>query len=485
MTAITRRPSGKSVITWWCCVSLSALIFRMAILPFASRYGYQYDHDGFVRWGIQATDVGLLTLYDRPPPRWDMQVMKEGQRRITQQKEEHLCNYPPLAIYLLYCSGVVFKAVGSDRLINTCTSRAVFESWSILADVVLALGCAAIVARLKPGGAARWTYLLVLAAPPFWLDSVIWGQMDSVALAPAMWMLWAVIAGRWWLAGLFFGLMAGFKTQALLLVPLWIWILLVCRPWWKPVLSLGMAMAVLQAVALPFTLHSGWAWWRSAYLENLTVACPQTTLMAFNLWYVNLLSTDCGDVMVRWWGLTKDTWGRVFLAIGLAGGYVWLLRRWRRDHRGLVLFAALSLLFLVMLPTRVHERYLILMLPFLALATAIWPRFWPGLGLLLLVATAQMTWPMWLSAVPSQWPMIERQITQSFERRIPPAERSKHLPWLTADLASAKRHYQSRRSRTVGLEWTLTGYALAGALWTAAVAAAVKPREAREEPSTE
>ncbi len=479
---------------FWIAATLAGLALRVALLPLAPRYGYMPDHDDFVRWGIQAADHGLLTLYDHPPPRWDVRVYEDGKWSITQRAFDRLCNYPPLAAVLLGISGAVFKLVSSDRLINTITSRAVFESWSILADFALAAGCAAIVRlcsagppwpasvatggrRYEPGRGVRWTYLLALLLPPLWWDSVLWGQMDSVVLAPAVWMLWAMLAHRWLLAAVLYGVAAGLKPQAVLLAPVWAASLLLVRPVWKPLLSLILAAAGLFVIALPFTLHSGAAWWRAGYVENLVDAySDKTTLFAFNIWYLDLLLADAADPAARWLGLTRDAWGKVLLMVGLAAAFLWAWR-FRREPRLLIVFAALTLLAFVMLPTRVHERYLLLVLPFLLTAAMLWPRFWPGLLILAAVATAQITWPLWLTMPPGGWTSFEQQARREYNRALtalPPEQRSA-VKSFNETIRPLHEEYWQARSHSADYEWAFTLLALLGSAATVIAAARLHP----------
>ena len=81
-----------------------------------------------------------LSLYDHPPARQACRVWDDGKWKLVHRTLDRLCTYPPLSAYLLWGSGKVFVAVSDDRIINTTTSRAVFASWVIVGDFVLALG---------------------------------------------------------------------------------------------------------------------------------------------------------------------------------------------------------------------------------------------------------------------------------------------------------------------------------------------------------
>jgi hypothetical protein len=167
------------------------------------------------------------------------------------------------------------------------------------------------------------------------------------------------------------------------------------------------------------------------------------------------------------------------LVLALAVGLACMIRRWGRDPRALVLWTLWVLLACVMLPTRVDERYLLLALPLLVVAAMLWRSLWPGLALLLVVATAQVTWPLWMQADPGGWEQFERQAAE------------KHAAWLTTldqeqkaralslaeTLAPARQQYLALRARTTPYEWALVVLALAGAAYTATGMLLAKPRE--------
>jgi hypothetical protein len=461
-------------ISFYVVTALAALVFRFALLPFSTKFGEPGDHDDFVRWGMQATDEGLLTLYDKPPARHPWQMWYEGQWLRGQREFDRVCNYPPLSAYLLYASGLVFRLVSQDRLINTVVSHACFSCWSILADLVLAAGCAAIVSHLRGARAARWTWLVALFFPPFWWDSVVWAQMDTVLLAPVVWMLYFMLRQRWACAGFLWGVAFGLKPQAILFIPLWGYALFAERPRGRVILGGLVAAGTIGAIALPFMLHSGLAWLRLSYLQNVGGEyADQITLKAFNIWYVDLLRTDSLDAFARWGPLTKSGWGKVFLLAGMLAGFVAGLWRWRGDRRALLFWAALSLLLFMMLPTEVHERYLLLVLPFVGVATAVSRRFWPGFMLLSVVTMAQLTWPSWMKEEPGSWPDIQALLVERYQR-----ERGVSGAWsrpsLEEWLADARAEYRTRRQQTVPYEWALTVLSLTGAVCAAAACFTVK-----------
>jgi len=312
-------------------------------------------------------------------------------------------------------------------------------------------------------------------------------------------MVWALLQRRWALAGALYGLMAALKPQAVLFIPIWglpvvttrafwkplavlftpIWSFpaVVARALWRPLAALLLAAAVTLAIASPFMLHSGWSWWHESYVKNLLEAYPKTTLNAFNLWYLDLLICGSDDAMVPWLGIAKDAWGKVFLVLGLGLGFLWTVRRWRTEPAGLLLWCPLALLACVMLPTRVHERYIVLVIPFLIVAAMLWRRFWPAVLMLLVVATAQLTWPSWLQAEAGQLAALERlaELYEQGRAAVPPGQRAE-FPDLKERFEAGRHQILQARAKTVGYEWLVTILALVGTAATAAAAVSLKPR---------
>jgi len=478
MNTPTIQTKSRKPIWFWIDVSIVALALRLLLVPVAPYFGYPGDHDDFVRWGLKAVDDGITTLYDTAPPRMEFRIREEGQWTTTQRQFDRLCNYPPGSAYRLAISGWVFNFVGPKRLANTAASHYCFSVWAILADFITAAGCAAIVSRFVSGPGVRWTYALMLFLPPLWWDSVIWAQTDSMLLAPAVWMIWAMLARRWMLAGLLLGVAASMKPQAILFLPVWALAIATIRPRWKPLAGIGIAVASLLLIALPFNLQSGWAWWRASYWENLTSTyASMTTLKAFNVWYADLLLTLSDDAKAPLLGVTRDLWGKLLLAVALVATFVWAIVRWRGRERGVLLFAMLSLLACMMLPTQVHERYLVLVLPFLGVCAVIWPRLWGAFVPLTIVALAQVAWPIWMTTEPAAMKdLIE--FTQAAHEKLKgvPTERlPEDLRSTDRMIAAFREEYRKMRGPLAPIEWTLTLVALASTAYAFGAAVTIRP----------
>lgn len=461
----TQRADWRSR-AFWILVTLVALLLRVELIPLAPKYGYVSDHDEFVRWGIVATDRGLTQVYRERPPLAAAQVWNRAEQKwdFKQQELRSLCNYPPLSACLLVISGHAFAILSPDRIINTTTSRAIFSIWAIIADFVMAAGVAAIVARVRPGRSARWAYALMLAAPPFWIDSVFWSQMDAVLLAPLVWMVYAMLGGRWRTAGVLLGLAAALKPQAVLMGPLWLYLLLTQRPRRAIVEGLGLSALVLGVASLPFSLNGGAAWFRMSYVHNLFEAYGlTTTLLAFNVWHAWFLLGGSLEASTPLLGVSLDAWGKIILVAGLSCGFVAAYRR-RSEPLTLLHWAGLSLLLCVMLPTRVHERYLLLALPFVIAGAFVRPRLAVGATMLVVAATLQVTWPAWLTNPPLPPSEMQAGFARLYDAQLaelPPDSGIQVMP-REAFISENVRAYEAARRRTLWVEQAGTLLSLLG-----------------------
>lgn len=478
--ASLQKPNSRHGDTrFWISAIALGLLVRIVLILLAPRYGYMGDHDDFVRWGLQAANEGVITLYDHPPPRRPVRVWSHqaNQWAVGERSLDRLCNYPPISVYLLAISGHAFDSLVADRVVNTPASRLIFESWAVSADFIAAWGVASIVTLLGRADRARWAFLITLLLPPLAWDSAVWGQMDSLFLAPAVWMIRALLVGQWGFAGLLLGLAAGLKPQALLLLPIWVMAAVLSRSYARAALGLAAAAITLAIAALPFILHNGFTWFRASYAENVGAYATQTTLNAFNIWYLDVLLSGSDDAARRWLGLTRNTFGMIFLALALAAGFLWIARRWRGRKTGLLPWTAFVLLACVMLPTQVHERYLLLSLPFFMAGAFVWPRIWPGFVLLTIACTAQLTWPNWIVAEARDPAALSRDLRKQYDEqlaRLPATERDMIIPYPEYEADLLKR-YQAGRDQTIPIEWLMLLVSLTGAALSGAATLTIRP----------
>lgn len=376
----------------------AALAVRLLLLAASPRVGYFWDHDDFARLGLDTVDHGFLTVYDRPATP-AVAVLPGAERRLGHRPFARRFDHPPLLGLSVAASGHLFVLLRPDRLVNTFESRLAFGIWNLLADLLLAFGGARLCRRLGGGEAEkRIAFVALLFLPPLVWGSATWGQLDAPAMALSLFMVLALVEGRPVRAGALFGLLAAFKPQALFFVPVWGLALSTGRPRARYAAGLLSGAAAFALAVLPHTLHSGLAWYRASWDIALPRLGDATALHAYNVWYVDFLFGGDPRTSSLVLGAPRSAWGLASLGVALAVAFAHVLRRWKAEPRGLLLFAGVSLLLAVLLPTGIHERYVQYPLPFLVVAAAIHPPLRNGVALFTGAAFAQVAWPLWHGA---------------------------------------------------------------------------------------
>lgn len=457
-------PSSSRSSSAWRAVAgtvlfVAGLAVRAVLLSAAPQYGFTGDHVDYVCWGRQIQHAGVLDVYRTAPSPCDSDVIVDGSRRRVQSGTGERLNYPPAAAYAFWLAGALHARLDPTGVANTVASRAAYAVTTTLAELLCALGVAVLVGGFATPNAAVAAFGATWLAPPLLLDGPFWGQTESWVLAPAVWMLVAMVRGRWWAAGAAWGIALACKPSALLFAPIWLYAFLFRRPRSRIVAGGLVAVAVLNLLALPFWLDSGAAWLRLSYLDNFVYRIHWTTAMAFNVWYVDLLATGVLDPRQPVLGLSRDAWGTVLLALGLAFAFA-VSRRWERGHPeraafGMLPLATLVTLAAVTLPTRVHSTYGAFTTPFLIATAFLVPRTTvAAFGCLVTISLQILSW---------QWGTLLAMHAAHDESIFPPAQRERRAAW---------------RAHDIPREWALT---LANLAATAGVAAAIASTARRPE----
>lgn len=445
---------------------VAGIAARLALVMIAPRYGFLGDHVDYVCWGRQAVTRGVLDLYRTPPSTCPTIAYLSGgsAQRLTTGSNQRL-NYPPLAAYILWGSGHALAALDASQTANTVTSRAVYATATSVAELVTAAGAAALVGLCAGSMAAASAFALTLLAPPLLVDGPFWGQTEAWILAPAVWMVWAMAGERWLLAGVLWGVALALKPSGLLFAPVWAYAFLFRTPRARVLLGGTVAAVVVNVVALPFWLSSGTTWLQTTYLANYVYDLHWTTMLTFNVWYIDLLLTERLDSRAPLLGLPRDLWGTGLLVLGLLGAFA-LARHWERRHPersrlGILPLATLVTIAAVNLPTRVHGTYAAFMAPFVICTAFLVPRTWPGAAAIVVTASLQiLSW---------QWGNLLAVHVLPNENQLPPARYAER---------------RALRARDRPREWALTLASLGAAAAVAGAIAAARPRRQESDADT-
>lgn len=420
----TRTVAFLAVLLAALAIGLTARLWLCGLAP---RHGYTYDHLDNVQMGLAMRTHGLDMYAVEPDQlpivagqRWDAQsgtfvpLPRPGVRKV---------NYPPLGVSLFALStmglgDVKTLSVDPDSIragdwaerntvVNTFTTRAIMAIPAMLMGLATAGGVWLLGRDMLGPGLGLVAAGVVWLAPPMMMDSCLWGQVDAWFTAPAVWAIWLMTRRRWLLAGVVLGAGVLLKPQGILMGPVALLaglvipaaaaqkldVNLVVRRW------LALAGGSLGALVLgssPWLVTTGPQWVQVAILDNLQMY-PYTTLSALNIWYLDALLLDGRSAEAAAWalnanaavaGLTKDAWGKLLLAIAMIGLAWGAYRRFGRGPKTVVAFAGLWLWSTFMLPTRAHERYIILCVPLMILLGVLLSRRWLPVAVLALLAVA-------------------------------------------------------------------------------------------------
>jgi len=270
---------------------------------------------------------------------------------------------------------------------------------AILADGLLVFATARLAADL---GAPRRGQLVAAVAmavgPMIWLDSAVWGQVDSVGTAALLLSLSALIRGKTVRGAILAALAAVLKPQFGILIPI-VAVLAFVRarsardPWAFVVAALAGA-ATIAIAALPFGLTL------PDVLAKVAEAAGGYPYLSVNAWNPWALIEVGGRAVVDATGWASDIdplplIGIPGVAIGsaaIAAAVLVAMRYVRSDTaiRTVTAVAILAIAFFV-LPTRVHERYLFPAIP-LTIALAAARPAWRWIAVVISVAFFANSW---------------------------------------------------------------------------------------------
>ncbi len=293
---------------WLAALLLVGLLARLGLAELGRRHAYVMDHMCNVSWGASMERYGLASAYGLGVQ--NLEKIRIDSDQVAPELRDSVRpvvapNHPPLMMagYLLeYKLLSAIQGDGRNVLANTLAARLCFAVVPTVCDMILAIACGLLAAQLYGRRAGLIAGGIVWLAPPIMLNSAYWGQVDSVLMAPAVVMVLLMLRNRWLWAGVALGLGAMLKPQAVLLVPAAVFAAAVLqsaagRPAWSHVTArLGKlsasAAAVIVIISLPWTVAQGSRWVQRSYLDNFTQLYPQTTAMAFNVWYADALRLD-------------------------------------------------------------------------------------------------------------------------------------------------------------------------------------------------
>jgi hypothetical protein len=330
---------------------------------------------------------------------WSRHLVEGGLPGLLDATREVL--YPPLAMLGIWLSGLLTTWIGGPEALAAPTAVVAIKAWAILGDAGLALLVARLLRPVGPvasvAGAAAITF-----NPAFWYLATLWGQIDSVVVLLLVASVSAMAAGRvasGWIAW------AGavlWKLQALPLAP--VVVVQALRTRGPRGVIAGAAGAGLLAIACAALLLAGGG--AGPYAERLWPRATFLDISAFNAWY--LVTRDVIGLGAI--GEALEGANGAAIGYGLAGLTILLAvaALWRRPSAvNVALCAGMASLAAFLFLPGMRERYLLPVIPMLALVAGGWPAGRPDRGaaaaFLVITATQALNLVAVGSPAPDLW----------------------------------------------------------------------------------
>jgi hypothetical protein len=274
------------------------------------------------------------------------------------------CDYPPVVPYLLTLVEAIRR--GADLAETGALTVIALKLPNLLAVVAMVPLCLAGLRGPFGERTARVAALLTALSPPLLVNAAAWGQFDALLCLFLVAGVVALLNRRPTWAGVAFGAALATKLLAVVALPAaaaWAWRRLGPRALAGAIGAGALTLALLSA---PYVAAGAGPRMVRAYTEAVGYY-PFRTAEAYNGWYL----LDRFDIAVRGrpaiqvrrddrpalGRLSHRDVGLILFAVGLLY-IVGLLWRFPTDY-GLVLGSAMSFFAFFMLPTQVHQRYLV------------------------------------------------------------------------------------------------------------------------------
>ncbi len=324
------------------------LLFRL-ILALTTR-AFPADMGCWSAWGDRLMEVGPSAFYSA----------------------DYFCDYPPTYLYVL---GFLAK-INSFLPQNEMIQHFILRLPALVCDLLLFVFLLQFGEKQTSKKNAEYTALLFALSPIFWLDSAVWGQIESVLLLFLLLAFGAILNNRFSLSMVFYVLAILIKPQALLLGPIFLLALLETKSlstFLKAALS---ALGVFYLVIIPFApawqndsglsmlLHTlDPVWIIEKYLATLS-SYQYFTVNAFNLYGLlglNWVSLNQGNL-----SSFLSVLNYVIIGLGVLG-CIYLYYKIEEKPSKLFLSSYFILGFLYTFAFKMHERYILLPILFLLL----------------------------------------------------------------------------------------------------------------------
>jgi Gpi18-like mannosyltransferase len=259
-------------------------------------------------------------------------------------------DYPPVYIYVLFIIGKLVNLFNIAQ--NASAYITIIKLPAIISDLLLAYIIFRLSCKHLSKGASTIILSIITFNPALFLNSSLWGQVDSVfTLLVAVSIILAYYE-KLPLACAFASMSVLMKPQGIIFLPVIFFELIKRKNIKEIVLSVIYSTVTAVIIILPFT-QSGNIFWIIDLYKNTASGYTHASLNAFNLF--SLLGANLKDDSSILFLFSYNMWGYIFIGLmSLFTGFLYL----KAGSKRIVALAALVQIFGVfVLTTRMHERY--------------------------------------------------------------------------------------------------------------------------------
>lgn len=313
---------------------LGAFILRL-ILAATSR-GFDNDVACFSGWALRAFQGGFSNFYS----------------------PDTFTDYPPGYIYILYVIGAILDKFSIDAF--SALGLILLRLPSLLCD--LFAGALIYMAGTKyiNKGTGMVFAALYLFNPAVILNSVVWGQVDSILALLVILLCFALVAGKVVPAAFIFVAGLLFKPQMLIFAPLLLYGIyeyefVAFQNWRKFFKDLAGGIAAIVCLfvgMMPFGISNV----IPQYTDTLS-SYPYVSVNAYNFWAMIGLNWNSQEDTLL--GIRYALWGTIAIVVlTIISAVIFEILRRKKSEARYVLTGAFLITTTFMFSVRMHERYL-------------------------------------------------------------------------------------------------------------------------------
>lgn len=310
-------------------------------------------------WALLAGALGLRLILAASYPGlscdtscFQAWTLSAGQDLLHFYQNAGFADYPPLYIYVLGVVGWLIRVLGIDT--GGAAFTVMVKAPAIIADLIAAVLLYRYAVRRGNEGWGLVLMTLYILNPAIWINSALWGQVDSVLTLLLVLFLLAVERRHLHHAAAWLALAVLTKPQGLLLAPILLYAWVREKDTRRILRSAAWGAGAFLIVILPFAVQHG-PLWIFGLLKGTTDQYAYASFNGYNLFSLigANLRADTDTLLY----IPYKIWGMIFMAGSVIyGGYLYLRKK---DTPRRVWIAALVLVTGVfVLGYRMHERYL-------------------------------------------------------------------------------------------------------------------------------